>query len=85
MRVLVEQKGIDLSLALATPQDEAGKATVEVNLNRVDLESLSYEAIVSGEYRFTVRAAGLRNAHRDYKPAETDAGCDRAGQTTNHR
>lgn len=58
MRVLVEQKGIDLTLALATPQGEAGKSTVEVNLNRVDLESLSFEATVSGEYRLTVSALG---------------------------
>ena len=67
MRVLVEQKGIDLTLALATPQDEAGKATVEVNLNRVDLESLSYEAIVSGEYRFTVRALGSETLKGTYQ------------------
>lgn len=67
MRVLVEQKGIDLTLALATSQGEAGKATAEVNLNRVDLESLSYEATVSGEYRFTVRALGTGTLKGTYQ------------------
>src|SRR5215510_13936400 len=58
IRVVVEQKGIDLTLALALPQDEAGKQVAEVDLTRVDLESLSYEATVSGNYRFTIRALG---------------------------
>ncbi len=57
LRVVVEQKGIDLTLALAA-QDEAAKPVAEVNLTRVDLESLSYEATVRGNYRFTIRALG---------------------------
>ncbi|HYV04538.1 MAG TPA: CHAT domain-containing protein [Blastocatellia bacterium] len=67
MRVLVDQKGIDLTLAFATPQGEAGKATAEVNLNRVDLESLSYEATIGGEYRLTVRALGAETLKGTYK------------------
>lgn len=67
MRVLAEQKGIDLTLALATPQGEAGKSTVEVNLNRVDLESLSFEATVSGEYRLTVSALGTETLKGTYR------------------
>ena len=67
VRIVVEQKGIDLTLALAAPND--GKQVAEVNLTRVDLESLSYEATVSGDYRFTIRAlgaatsAGTQTAH----------------------
>jgi len=67
MRVMVQQKGIDLMLALASPQSKAGEATVDVNLNRVDLESLSYEATVSGEYRFTVRALGAETLKGTYQ------------------
>lgn len=65
IRVVVEQRGIDLTLTLVTPKDEAAKPAVEVDLNRVDLESLSYEATVSGDYRLTLRALGA--VHPDRK------------------
>jgi hypothetical protein len=67
LRVVVEQKGIDLTLALALPQDEAGRQVAEVDLTRVDLESLSYEAIVSGDYRFTIRALGAATLTGTYQ------------------
>ena len=58
VRFVVDQKGIDLTLALAAPKGEEGKPIAEANLTRVDMESLSYEATVSGEYRFTISALG---------------------------
>ena len=67
MRVVVEQKGIDLTLALAAPQGEGGKPIAEANLTRVDLESLSYEATVSGDYRFTIRALGAPTLKGTYQ------------------
>ena len=67
VRVVVEQKGIDLTLALAAPQREAAKPVAEANLTRVDLESLSYEATVSGDYRFTIRALGAATLSGTYQ------------------
>ncbi|MBA4185470.1 MAG: hypothetical protein H0X49_15880, partial [Acidobacteria bacterium] len=56
LRVRAEQKAIDVTLALAAPD---GKQVVEMNLTRAGgLESLSEEALASGDYRLTLRAAG---------------------------
>lgn len=53
MRVLVEQTGCDVALTLVAPD---GKIAVESKLNRPnDLESLSYEVPVSGEYQLQLR------------------------------
>jgi CHAT domain-containing protein/tetratricopeptide (TPR) repeat protein len=55
MRVVLEQKAIDVALVLAAPD---GKQVVETNLAPVGgLESLSAEAAASGNYWLTVRAA----------------------------
>jgi len=54
LRAVVEQKGIDVALALVTP---SGKEVAAVNFTRAGgLESLSYEAAVGGGYQFAVRA-----------------------------
>ena len=56
MRVVLDQKVIDLALALIAPD---GKQVVEVNITSAGrLESLSAEAAASGDYRLTVRAIG---------------------------
>ncbi len=56
VRFVVEQKGIDVSLALAAPD---GKQVAVVNLTRPGgIESLSAEAAVGGDYRLTIRALG---------------------------
>ena len=56
VRVVVEQKAIDVALALAAPD---GKQVVEVDLSGAGwLEPLSAEAAASGDYRLTVRAKG---------------------------
>src|SRR5687768_1036600 len=56
LRVGAEQKAIDLTLTVAAPD---GKLLVEMNLTRAGgLESLSEEALESGDYRLTLRAAG---------------------------
>ena len=67
IRVVVDQKGIDLALALAAPQGEADKSAAEANLTRVDMESLSYEATVSGDYRLTIRALGATTLSGTYQ------------------
>src|SRR5204862_203949 len=64
---VVDQKGIDLALALAAPQGEADKSAAEANLTRVDMESLSYEATVSGDYRLTIRALGATTLSGTYQ------------------
>ena len=65
MRVVVEQKAIDVALMLAAPD---GKQVVEVNLTAVGgLESLSAEAAASGDYRLTVRAAGAATLAGSYQ------------------
>jgi CHAT domain-containing protein len=53
MRALVEQKGINLTLALVAPD---GKQALELNFLGGGQESLSYEASAGGEYRLIVRA-----------------------------
>jgi CHAT domain-containing protein/Tfp pilus assembly protein PilF len=54
MRVVVEQKGIDLTLVLAPPD---GKQVIAVSLTRPGgIESLSAEAAADGDYRLTLRA-----------------------------
>src|SRR5688572_5763517 len=56
LRVRAEQKAVDLTVTLAAPD---GKQLVEMNLTRAGgLESLSEEALASGDYRLTLRAAG---------------------------
>ena len=67
VRVVVEQKGIDLMIALAAPQGGAGEPVAEVNLTRVDMESLSYEATAGGDYRFTIRALGAETLKGTYQ------------------
>jgi CHAT domain-containing protein len=56
VRVVVDQKAIDLALMLVAPD---GKQLVEVDLGVAGwLEPLSAEAAASGDYRLTVRAKG---------------------------
>jgi len=56
MRVVLEQKGIGLTLVLAAPD---GKQVLEVNLTPAGaLESLSAEATASGDYWLKVRSGG---------------------------
>lgn len=56
LRVVVEQKGIDVSLALAGPD---GTRVVETDLTGAHgTESLAYEAAASGDYRLMIRAVG---------------------------
>src|SRR6185369_10238931 len=56
VRAVVEQKAIDVKLALANPD---GKPIVEVNFSSVGgLESLSAEAAASGNYRLEISATG---------------------------
>ncbi len=56
VRVLVEQKAIDLMLKLAPPD---GKQLIEANFTGVgSLESLSAEATSSGEHQLTISAIG---------------------------
>ena len=64
VRVVLEQKDIDVTLALAAPD---GKQVAEVELTGVGgLESLSAEAAAGGEHRLTVRAgsATLAGSYR---------------------
>ena len=64
MRVVVEQKGIDVTLTLAGPD---GKQSAEVNLtNAGAMESLSAETAVNGSYRLTVRAGGSATLNGTY-------------------
>jgi CHAT domain-containing protein/uncharacterized protein HemY len=56
VRVVVEQKGVDVALVLAVPD---GKKGGEVNVTLAGgLESLSAEAAASGEHRLTISAIG---------------------------
>ncbi|MBA3711341.1 MAG: CHAT domain-containing protein [Pyrinomonadaceae bacterium] len=65
VRVVAEQKEIDVKLALATPD---GKQLVEMNLTRAGgLESLSEEAAASGDYRLTIRADGAATLAGSYQ------------------
>ncbi|MDQ3173320.1 MAG: tetratricopeptide repeat protein, partial [Acidobacteriota bacterium] len=65
MRLVVEQKEINVTLVLATPD---GKQLVEMNLTRAGgLESLSEEAAASGDYRLTIRADGAATLAGSYQ------------------
>jgi len=64
VRVVLEQKAIDVALALAAPD---GKQVAEVNLTAAGgLESLSVEA-AGGDYRLTLRAAGSATLAGSYR------------------
>jgi CHAT domain-containing protein/uncharacterized protein HemY len=64
VRAVVEQKAIDVKLALANPD---GKPLVEVNLSSVGgAESLSAEAAAGGTYRLTVSANGSATLKGSY-------------------
>jgi CHAT domain-containing protein/tetratricopeptide (TPR) repeat protein len=64
MRVVVEQRGIDVKLALAAPD---GKQLTEFNFTRSGMESLSAEASASGDYRLTVRPSGTGTDPGSYR------------------
>jgi len=65
MRVVVEQKAIDVTLKLADPD---GKQLVETNLTGVgDEEALSLEALTAGSYELTVRAIGAATMRGSYE------------------
>src|SRR5439155_20768978 len=75
LRVVVEQKGIDVAVALVAPD---GKQLIEANLSGTfGQEPLSHEAAVSGDYRIIVRAIattaakGVYNALLEVKAAPT--------------
>src|SRR5262245_32035732 len=54
IRALLEQKGIDIALELASPDDQKHAA---VNLTRPGgIESISAESASAGDYQLTVRA-----------------------------
>jgi len=54
LRVVVEQQGIDVAVALVAPD---GKQIIEVDqpIGAWGQESLSYEATVNGDYRIVIR------------------------------
>jgi CHAT domain-containing protein/tetratricopeptide (TPR) repeat protein len=65
LRVVVEQKAIDVALKIAAPD---GKQLVEANLTRAgELESLSVEAAAGGDYRLTIRASGSATLAGSYQ------------------
>ena len=57
MRVMVEQKGIDVVVALVAPD---GRQLVEANFFSSGQESISHEALVSGDYQIVVRAVAAK-------------------------
>jgi hypothetical protein len=57
MRVMVEQKGIDVAVALVAPDQ---KHRIEANIFSSGQESLSYETAVSGDYQIVVRAVAAK-------------------------
>ena len=64
-RFRLEQRAIDAALILNAPD---GKQLVEMNLTRAgDEESLSLEAVVSGDYHLTVRVGGLATLRGTYR------------------
>jgi len=65
VRVVVEQRGIDVKLALAGPD---GKPLVESDLTGIIglSESLSYEVAAAGTYQLVVRANGATTQHGAY-------------------
>src|SRR5262252_8255211 len=66
MRVLVEQKGIDVALALLTSD---GRQLLENDLTGIigALEPLSCEAPASGDYQLVIRANGEAAVHGIYQ------------------
>ena len=65
LRVAAEQREINVTLVLATPN---GEQSVEMNLTRAGaLESLSEEAAASGDYRLTIRADGAATLAGSYQ------------------
>ena len=64
VRVMADQKAIDLSLVFAGPD---GKEIVGLNLIRPGgVESLSAEVAAGGDYRLTVRASGANTSSGSY-------------------
>ncbi len=62
VRVVVEQKAIDVALKIAAPD---GKQLIGANFGEAgELESLSAEAAAGGEYQLTIRAAGSAGSYR---------------------
>lgn len=67
MRVVVEQRGIDLAVALIAPD---GRQMTEANVSKGGFgrESLSYEAAVNGDYRLVIRSPIIATALKgDYQ------------------
>jgi CHAT domain-containing protein/tetratricopeptide (TPR) repeat protein len=65
MRVVVEQRGMDVKVALAAP---GGEQLTEFDFTRIGgMESLSAEAAASGDYRLTVRATAVENDTGTYQ------------------
>jgi tetratricopeptide (TPR) repeat protein len=65
VRVVVEQKGVDVALALAAPD---GKPLLEANLTKAGgRESRSAEAATSGEHRLTISAIGSATLTGSYQ------------------
>jgi len=62
VRVVVEQKKIDVALKIAAPD---GEQLIEANFGEAgELESLSAEAAAGGEYELTIRANGAAGSYR---------------------
>jgi hypothetical protein len=62
VRVVVEQKRIDVALKIAAPD---GEPLIEANFGDVgELESVSVEAAAGGEYQLTIKAQGAAGAYR---------------------
>ncbi|CAN5552058.1 hypothetical protein BH20ACI3_BH20ACI3_32440 [soil metagenome] len=65
LRIVVEQKAIDATLVLTSPD---GKQVAEANLTEAGgQESLSTEAAAGGVYRLTVSAAGMATLASSYQ------------------
>src|SRR5262245_13170118 len=66
LRVVVEQKGIDVALALTGPNS---KTLIESDVTGIigAREPLSYEAKASGDYRLVVRANGVATLRGAYQ------------------
>ncbi|MCU1268363.1 MAG: hypothetical protein JWM21_4681 [Acidobacteria bacterium] len=64
MRVMVEQKGVDVVVGLVAPD---GRQLVEANLFSGGQESISHEALVSGDYQIVVRAVDAKTPKGRYE------------------
>jgi tetratricopeptide (TPR) repeat protein len=64
MRVMVDQKGIDLVVALIAPNREQ---LVEANILSSGQESLSHEVAVSGDYRIIIRTLAATAPKAEYE------------------